>query len=53
MYLTHTLAPPFVDADRKGANAPKGARIGARWWFVIVYVMAFAAWMVWRWGVKG
>jgi hypothetical protein len=52
MYLNPALCPPFVDADRKGANAPKGAGITARWWFVIALVATFAGWMVWRWGVR-
>jgi hypothetical protein len=51
MYLTlrPTLTLPFVDVDRKGGQAPKGARIGARTVIVLAYVVAFVGWMVWRW----
>jgi hypothetical protein len=53
MYLNPALTFPFVDADRKGGNKDNNWRLGARTVIVLAYLLAFAAWMVWRWGVRG
>jgi hypothetical protein len=53
VYLTLPLTLPFVDADRKGGNAPNGAGITARWWFLIALVLAGILWQMVRAVVKG
>jgi hypothetical protein len=47
MTLTHTLCPPFVDADRRGGSSG-GGRVSARVWIVLAYVVLVAAWAVAR-----
>lgn len=52
MLATYTLCPPFVDADRRGGNAPNG-RISPRVWFVVALVLSGILWQLVRAVVKG
>jgi hypothetical protein len=52
MLMNLALSLPFLDVDRMTPTSPNGGKIGARAVIVLAYLILFAAWMVWRWGVR-
>lgn len=53
MLASLTLAPPFVDADRRGGNRDGGGRPSARWWLIIALIATGILWQLVRLVVKG
>jgi hypothetical protein len=51
--MTHlAFTVGMIDVDRMTPTSPNGGKIGARAVIVLAYLILFAAWMVWRWGVR-
>jgi hypothetical protein len=52
--MTHlALVSGFIDVDRMNRPAPNGRKMGARAVIVLAYLILFAAWMGWRWFLRG
>lgn len=49
--MNATLTFPFIDVDRMTPPRSGDGKISARVWFVVAYLIVFAGWMIWRWGL--